>query len=178
MDNAPFFISIFALLFTILQFCWENNRQKKESTLKAYDQLQEDVFAKFNTLRDKLPKEKKESEEQESSGRIDIDKEDKNWPTITNFLVKLEHFSVGINTGIYSLEVLNRVGGSYFIKMYDSLSLVMEKKRKADAGNGKHYDEFETTVRKLKKYRSRSDFYKRFLYPIDQFFDVRKSSPS
>lgn len=75
------------------------------------------------------------------------------WHELTVCLAKIEQFSVGINTGIYSLDTLNRLGGAYFIRQYEKLKPIIIRKRAENAAGGKHYDEFEETVNKLRKKR-------------------------
>ncbi|MBR0510188.1 MAG: DUF4760 domain-containing protein [Clostridia bacterium] len=145
MDIAAFIISILAFVLSVVQFFKDSSRQKKESTLIAYNDLQDDVFTNLNKMLHSLPK--------DESGRIDINVDNDNWEVITSFLAKIEKFSVGINTGIYSLDVLNRVGGGYFIRIYDALSMIIDRKTEYNVSNGKHYDEFQKTVDKLKRKR-------------------------
>lgn len=77
------------------------------------------------------------------------------WEDITICLSKIENFSTGINTNIYSYKILNRLGGAFFIRQYEKLEPIIIVKREKNVSAGKHYNEFEATVMKLKKYRSR-----------------------
>ena len=52
MDVAALIISVLALLLSAWQFLREESRQKKEATLTAYNELQENVFAKLNMYED------------------------------------------------------------------------------------------------------------------------------
>ena len=140
MDVAALIISIFALMLSIIQFIQEASRQKKEATLNAYNILQDDAFSYLI----KLSREELNPPPEYHSQEYD---------RITNCLAKIEMFSTGINTGIYSIKVLNRLGGAFFIHQYDRLSEIIEEKRKEDRTKGKHYDEFEQTVKKLKHIR-------------------------
>lgn len=162
-DIIAIIISVIALLFSLYQFVFESSRKKKEDTLIAYNELQDDVFTKLNKLYKTLGL--------DDTGRVDIDETNDKWDDITSYLAKIERFCVGINSGIYSMDVLNRVGGGYFINTYNRLSTVIEKKRQKDdnakqdenqrAENSgsevkqKHYDEFEQTVKKLKAKRKK-----------------------
>lgn len=146
-------VDIFAVIFagaafvlSAIQFINDNSRQKRESTLNAYNDLQDDVFTNFNILLAECESKKKKL----SSLRPG----DKEWEDITGYLAKIERFSVGINSGIYSIKVLNRLGGGYFIRLYRELNPIIEKKKKTNKSKGNHYDEFEATVKKLKKMRN------------------------
>lgn len=149
LDSIAIVISGFAFALSLAQFFGDNDRNKKEATLNAYYQLQEDVFNEYNTKLPNLPT--------NDNNRIVLKLEDSNWEDITKYLVKLEHFSVGVNTGIYSLDVLDRLGGAYFIRVYNSLELVIEQHKKNDTSKGEHYNEFRKTKEKLEKLRKKRE---------------------
>ena len=135
MDIIALVISGIALALSIFQYITEASRQKKESTLIAYNSLQNEVFSELRNY-----------------DLGSIKKGDKGWNEVTTCLAKIENSSIGINTGIYSLNIVNRLGGGFFIKQFDKLLPVINQKRKADSVN-KHYDEFEKVIIKLKKKR-------------------------
>ena len=138
MDIAALIISILAFILSIIQYLRDSSREKKESTLNAYNELQKEamsILAKYDTP---MP---------------EIEYRSKEWDELTDCLAKLESFSVGINTGIYSLDVLNRIGGSFFIHQYRQLNKIIKLKRKKNVSPGKHYDEFEKVAFRLIKYR-------------------------
>lgn len=142
-------ISILAFFLSVFQFLRDSSRQKKEATLIAYNELQNDVFSKLVQYSiDTMP---------------DIKHGDKEWTRFTIYLAKLERFSVGINTGIYSIDILNHLGGAYYIRQFEKLKPIIDEKRNANRVSGSHYDEFEKTVSRLKKYRSTKNPIKRFL---------------
>ena len=145
MDIAALVISILALALSAFQFFNESSRQKKESTLDAYDILQNDVFSKINIILQNL--------RANCSNLYDIEYNSEYWQKITTYLAKIERFCVGVNSGVYSLRVLNRVGGGYFIRVFLELKPIIYRKRQKNVSSGKHYDEFELTVTKLKKMR-------------------------
>lgn len=136
MDIAALIISILALGLSLIQFIKNTSYQKKESTLFAYQKIQNEVFSKLTKFPYPMPEIKSYS---------DI------WTELTICLAKLEQFSVGVNTGIYSLYILNRLGGEYYIRQFEKLKPIITKKREENIVSGKHYNEFEITVNKLKK---------------------------
>lgn len=138
MNVCALIISILAFILSLFQFVRDSSRQKKEATLNAYNELQNDVFSDLTTYDYPLPKVKRGDEE---------------WNKFTVYLAKLERFSVGVNTGIYSIKVLNHLGGAYFIREFEKLEPIIIHKRKDNIVPGGHYDEFEKTVKRLKKYR-------------------------
>ena len=130
MEIAALVISILAFLLSCYQFFRESSRQKKEATLIAYNDLQDNVFAELN--------------KHEDLSKIVYQSDD--WKEITTCLAKIENFSVGINTNIYSYKVLNRLGGAFFISQFEKLKPIINTKREKNVSSGKHYNEFENTV--------------------------------
>lgn len=137
MDIVALLVSILALLFSIVQFARDSSRKKKESTLNAYNALQYDAFEKLNKYVDMST----------------IEYQSDAWEEITICLAQIENFSVGINTGIYSLKILNRLGGAFFIRQFEKLTPVINFKREKNVSPGSHYNEFEKTVEMLRKRR-------------------------
>lgn len=138
MEVFALIISIAAFVLSLIQFCRESSRQKKEATLVAYNELQDDVLSKLNKYPVPMP---------------EIEYHGEEWHELTVCLAKLERFSVGINTGIYSLKTLNRLGGAYYIRQFEKLKPMIDRKRAERIADGKHYDEFEKTVNKLRRKR-------------------------
>ena len=82
IDKVALCISVLAFVLSVIQFLKESSRQKNESTLIAYRELQEDVFTKLNVI---LCENDKEDLERLEPG-------DALWEEITEFLVKIELF--------------------------------------------------------------------------------------
>ncbi len=140
MEVIALVISILAFLLSLFQYSKESLRQKKEATLVAYNELQNDVFTDLTTYPYPMPEIKFHGEE---------------WNKLTVYLAKLERFSLGINTGINSIRILNRLGGVYYIREFEKLKPIIDRKRADNIVPGGHYDEFEKTVIKLRKLRNR-----------------------
>ncbi len=138
MDVFAISISALALGLSLIQFFNDFSRQKKEATLLAYGKLQDEVFPILRQYHFPMPAAEYNTEE---------------WDIFTECLAKLEQFSVGVNTGIYSVQILNRVGGGYFIRQYEKLEPTIKEKRKENRVPGNHYNEFEETVNRLKNIR-------------------------
>lgn len=138
MSVISLVISGLALFFSLYQFAWENRRKKKQDTLEAYNQLQTEVFSEVNVLDKDL----------QENGKNICDEDIR--PKVTNYLARIERFSVGVSCGIYSYRILKRCGGAYFCRRYFFFEPVINEKRKrSNAGN--HYDEFEKLAIRLKK---------------------------
>ena len=142
MDIAALIISILAFLLSFIQFVRDASRGKKEATLNAFYVLQNEAFDPLNALL---------SDECIDVSAITRDSDE--WRMVTTALAKIEQFSVGINTNIYSIEILNRVAGAYFIRLYETLEPIIEKKRSQNISKGKHYDEFQQMIYRLKRMR-------------------------
>ena len=85
MEICALIISILAFCLSLFQFFRDSSRQKKEATLIAYNELQDDVLSYLSQYKTPMPKIEYQGEE---------------WKKMTIYLAKLERFSVGINTGI------------------------------------------------------------------------------
>lgn len=140
MDILALIISACALCLSIFQFFSDGERQKKESTLLAYNELQNEVFSKLKQYNLKA-----------------LGQETEEWNQVTTCLAKIENFCVGINSGIYSLDTLNRLGGGFFIGQFDTLWPIINRKRDGDP-RSKHYDEFESVIKKLKIKREKREW--------------------
>ena len=86
------------------------------------------------------------------SGKIDVNKTD--WNKATLFLSRIEHFSVGVNTGIYDIETLNRMEGGFMIGEFNRWKPIINTKR-TQSPDTKHYDEFEMLCKSLEKLRAK-----------------------
>lgn len=68
---------------------------------------------------------------------------------MTNCMARIEHFSVGVNSGVYSIFILNRLAGGFIIERHEYLTKIIEHKRIVKP-HVKHYDEFDKMVDHLK----------------------------
>ncbi len=145
VDIATVVIALLALSLSLLQFVRDNSREKREATLNAYNDLQTHVFTELNCFL------KPYRGKEEDLYKLEIN--DDSWEHLTEWLARIERFSVGVNTHIYSLSVLNRLGGGYYIRLFETLKPIIDKKRFKNTSKGKHYDEFELTVKRLLRLR-------------------------
>ena len=148
MELAALLLSIAAILLSIYQWWKDNSRQKKESTINAFYNLQNDALHELNMIIAAC-----------DGDMNSIIRGSENWKKVTGYLSKIEHFSVGVNARVYSLEILNRMAGGYFIHMFETLQPVIQKKRAYNNSNGKHYDEFESAVNHLRELRKKRNQY-------------------
>ena len=140
-------ISLGALLFSLIQFFVEKDRNRKEATIHALDNLEQNKEFLFllslskNEI-DSFVKRKK------NNNRLIIHE----WETIINALPLIEHFSVGINTKIYDINTLNRMAGNQIITVFYACEDLIKYKR-IGKGKEKNYIEFEILTNKLIKLR-------------------------
>ena len=141
-DYISIVISLGALGLSLFTFLSERVRLRKEATLHAYLKIQTETIKRL-----------KEVDKGENSF-INLDKssDKENWDKVTLSLAEIENFAVGINTNIYNIYVLNRLGGSNIIEWYRTLKPVIFKKRGVST-NGEHYNEFENMIRSLERLR-------------------------
>lgn len=157
MNICALVISILAFALSVFQFVRDSSRQKKEATLIAYNELQDDVFSYISEYSYPMPEIKRGGEE---------------WHKLTVCLAKLERFSVGVNTGVYSMKILNSIGGAYFIREFEKMEPIIKVKRKNNIIPCGHYDQFEKTVKRLKDYRNAKNWIKRISLTIRWIFDL------
>jgi hypothetical protein len=104
--------------------------------LDAFNILQEQVLDKINLYSNLKIKE------------IAEDARSKEYKELTILMARIEHFSVGVNSNIYDIDILKRLAGKHFCALYNKLLPMVEKKRKTNRSD-KHYDEFEKLINKL-----------------------------
>lgn len=153
-------VTALAFFFSICQFVIGMRRQRKKATIDAYSYLETEAYRKL---------------EKYKSDRETITKENNKmgWKEITEALSELEKFSVGVNTDVYDIKVLNRIGGDFFINnFYDHKRIIDIKRSEED----EPYDEFELTCKHLLFYRSCKNYVTKIIfvlvYPIRRMLKV------
>ena len=149
VDIVTIFLSVGALVFSIMQFCFERRRTRKEATIHAFDQLEENpsvniLFAMSKKEIDNLVQRHKTEDQRIVS----------QWDTLGMALPLLEHYAVGVNSKVYDIETLNRMAGNKIIRVHQNCENLLQDKRDG-FGNGKNYCEFEEMVNRLKKLRNK-----------------------
>ena len=94
-------ISVGSGLFAFYTFFWTAQRDRKQATLDAYNVLQNEVFDKINLL---MPSEIKE---------IVKNRRSEEYKEISSYIARLEHFCVGVNTGIYDRDTVYKLAHGY-----------------------------------------------------------------
>lgn len=138
VDIIAVVISAVALLLTLFQLISDKKRSKKEATLNAFNLIQNEVFDEIWSMKN----------------IANMNRHGEEWNKLTKSLARIEHFCVGVNVGVYDVRVINRMGGSFIIGIYNKLKPAIEIKNE-HSKTGKHFEEFEKTVRKIKLLRKR-----------------------
>ncbi len=144
-------IGLFALLISCLSLYVslyynkkDHERRRKQATIEYFEEMTSKLYdsqAKFNTKFNQLD--------------IDIAELDSDTELLkdaTEILAAFERLSVGVNTKIFDLDILDRMAGSYLVVMYNRFAPYIAKVR-TDASRVNSYQEFEYIVDCIKKKR-------------------------
>ena len=139
-DIIAIVISFIALVFSLIQFFVEKDRNREEATIHAFDSLEESenilfLFSLSKNEIDDLVSRKKNYDK-----RIELE-----WKKLSNALPLIEHFAVGVNSKIYDIGTLNRMAGNQIITVFNACDELIKYKR-CGTGKEKNYIEFETLV--------------------------------
>ena len=119
----------------------DNNR--KTATIDAFNILQEQVLDKFVSY--------SKTDVWNLINNIDEPKIKKAYDDCRAMIAKIEHFAVGVNCGVYDIDITNRLGGVHLIYLFYKLEPVINYTRniQSDTENP-FYCEFENLVNTLK----------------------------
>lgn len=122
------------------------DENKKNNTIEAFNRLQDQVLDKMVSF----------SKEQINILIEDMDYEPKikeAYDDCRALVAKCEHFAVGVNSGVYDIDLVNDLGGVHLIYLYRKVLPIIDKAREYE--NGKDaYKEFEKLVDSLTEMRS------------------------
>jgi hypothetical protein len=162
-------VSFATFIFTVIVTYHGEQREKKQATLEALNVLQEQVFDNLNqytfneirdvadkwqqslAARDEFVKSKQGTVNEFWEQHHEYDQVIDEYKRISGYLARIEHFSLGVNTGIYDVKVTERAATTYFVMLYKKLLPVLAVKNGANAKdkeikNGFH-NEFSTLVK-------------------------------
>lgn len=122
----------------------EHERQKKQSTIEFFNKINEETSTLRREVRVALDK---------SPGSIDSFNTETS-QMLRRYLTLMEHFCVGITTGVYDLGVLFLLAGSSIIELYDQIECFIQKQR-CDRSNATIYAEYCRTVERLKRLKDK-----------------------
>lgn len=74
---------------------------------------------------------------------------------LSGYLARIEHFALGVNTGIYDAEVTERAATTYFVMLYKKMMPILSVKNNGTLAESKvkneYHIEFSTLVKRLQK---------------------------
>ena len=95
-------ISLISGCYAAYTFVWTNTRDRKQATLEAYNRLQSEVFDNLNLYR---PSE---------IVLICGDNKSEKYKLLSGYVARIEHFCVGLNSGIYDKNTFYALSHGYF----------------------------------------------------------------
>lgn len=164
-------------LFTVMVTYHGEQREKKQATLDALNVLQEQVFDNLNTYtfgdikeiakqwsvsiteKNKYVREMQGTAEDFWNTHHEYDVAVNEYRKISGYLARMEHFALGVNTGIYDAKVTERAATTYFVMLYKKMLPILSVKNggKPDDIEVKNefHTEFATLVNRIQKIESK-----------------------
>lgn len=116
---------------------------KKNNTINAYNRLQDKVLDYMA----KYPKEQVEILVDDRDYEPEIKEA---YDACRTLIARCEHFAVGVNTGVYDIDLVDDLGGKHLIYLYQKVLPIIDEARAHDE---EAYKEFEKMVTALAKLR-------------------------
>ena len=132
-------LSVFSMIGSAIVYISGLRRERRTATLNAFNVLQEQVLDHLNLYTRKRVKE------------ISASPRSEEYKLLSGYLARLEHFAVGINTGIYDVQVVKRLAGWYLCGLQDKIDPLIQKKRQLNR-TAKHYDELEAMLNQMRSF--------------------------
>ena len=132
-------LSVFSMIGSAIVYISGLRRERRTATLNAFNVLQEQVLDHLNLYT------RKRVEEISASPRSE------EYKLLSGYLARLEHFAVGINPGIYDVQVVKRLAGWYLCGLQDKIDPLIQKKRQLNR-TAKHYDELEAMLNQMRSF--------------------------
>lgn len=149
---AAMIISLISVIVSVAIYLLGIQRDKKQDTLDSFNLLQEQVFDKLNLI---TYSEITNICKKVDSGSID-DETNSKYYELLGYLARLEHFSLGVNTGIYDAKTAERAGTAFLVSLRKKLLPVIELQEKRGNHNSdkriEYYKEFRMLTERVAKY--------------------------
>ena len=167
-----FIVSFATFLFSVLVTYRGEQREKEQATLDALNILQEQVFDNLNEYtfgeikniaeqwsasieaKNKFVENNEGTVEDFWESHHEYDSVVDEYRKISGYLARIEHFALGVNTGIYDAKVTERAATTYFVMLFKKLQPILAVKnggsvRDTELKNSFH-TEFLTLVVRIK----------------------------
>lgn len=149
---AAMIISLISVIVSVAIYLIGIQRDKKQDTLDSFNLLQEQVFDKLNLI---TYSEITNICKKVDNGSID-DETNSKYYELLGYLARLEHFSLGVNTGIYDAKTAERAGTAFLVSLCKKLLPVIELQEKRGNHNSdkriEYYKEFRMLTERVAKY--------------------------
>ena len=149
---AAMIISLISVIVSVAIYLLGIQRDKKQDTLDSFNLLQEQVFDKLNLI---TYSEITNICKKVDNGSID-DETNSKYYELLGYLARLEHFSLGVNTGIYDAKTAERAGTAFLVSLRKKLLPVIELQEKRGNRNSdkriEYYKEFRMLTERVAKY--------------------------
>ena len=142
--------TLISVIVAVVSIANNNKRTKKQSTLEAFTQFKENAEPYENTIHGYSSDDINKIIQQHEQGS-----EPEKWDEIKKYLATVERFATGVNTGIYDVEVVNKMAGYFLCEQYKTLYPIIEYKRQKDQ-NEYIYAEFRDMVNAIIRVRKRN----------------------
>ena len=130
-------ISSLAIILLVWHIIHQKQLMVNEATIQAYERLQREVFYDVNYDPQKLS---------------NLYLEEITSKNAVKYLDQVEHFCLGVNTGLYSLKLLYKMDGPYIVEQYilwvPFIVAKRTRRKKTDM-----YQEFEKVAKAIQSIR-------------------------
>ena len=75
---------------------------------------------------------------------------------VSGYLARIEHFALGVNTGIYDVETAERAATSYLTMLYRVKLKPIIQEKHSGPGDTEYYAEFRKLVQNMEKLEASS----------------------
>lgn len=164
-----FYISIVAMLISLISvvvsvaiYILGISRERKQATLDAFNILQEQVFDKLNqytfaeirqvcTDWQRILDDKRKDDELSDEEKKQIDATVDTYRILSGLLARIEHFALGVNTGIYDAKIAERAATAYLVMLYRGKLKPLIEVKHIKATEQEYYAEFRKLVERIEK---------------------------
>lgn len=132
-------LSVISGGFSLYSFVWTARRDRKQATLDAYNQLQEQAFDKLNVYAPEAIRE------------IAKDPKSEAYKTVSGYIAQIEHFCVGVNQNIYDRRTVYALAHGYLdgYVLKRRIEPIIDKKQSGASED--YYENIHTVLAWMKK---------------------------
>ena len=154
-------VSFAAMLLSGFTYERSVRRGRKQATLDAFNLLQQQAFDPLNGY---TPGEieticRTVSEiwwGERKSNEADLAR----FLKLSGYAARIEHFALGVNTGIYDVRIAERAGTTYWSLLYDKKLRPLIEVKNRKAGGREYYIEFYEMMKKIKRLEKKNEAFR------------------